>query len=499
MEFVLLLALGFTLFIFFYKSTTRIKRRTTHALPPGPAGYPIVGCLPEMVKNMPTFRWMHNHMQRLNTEIACFRLGSVHVITVSSPELAQQFFKEQDAIFAMRPDCISARLISNGYQSAVLTPCGDQHKKMKRIIVSEVLTVGVHKWLHPKRCEEADHLIRYVYNQCQKNGIVNVRDATHLYCGGLIRKLLFGKRFFGLGMEDGGPGIEEREHMDALWTIVKYTYRFAISDYVPLLERFDLDGHKKIISDALDCFRKYQDPEIDSRAEMWRNGVRNRSDDILDLLIILKDSNDDPLLSTQEIKAQLNETIVAVVDNPSNLVEWAMAEMINKPHFLGLASKELDEVVGKNRLVQESDLSQLNYIKACVKEAFRLHPVGPFNPPHVSTKDTVVGGYFIPKGSHILLSRLGLGRNPRVWEDPLKFKPERHLMDGYSRVELNDSELRMWSFGIGKRGCPAIMLGSTIVTILLARLIQGFRWRLPFDVPKINLAESMKIFYWLSH
>lgn len=164
--------------------------------------------------------------------------------------------------------------------------------------------------------------------------------------------------------------------------------------------------------------------------------------------------------------------------------------MMSEPRTLDLAIKELDQVVGKNRLVQESDLPRLNYIKACAKEALRLHPVAPFNLPHMSTADIVVGGYFIPKGSHILLSRLGLGRNPRVWEDPLKFKPERHVTNESSRVEIIDPELRMWTFGAGRRGCPAIMLGSTILTMLLARLIQGFRWGPPSDEAGIDLAGS---------
>lgn len=165
--------------------------------------------------------------------------------------------------------------------------------------------------------------------------------------------------------------------------------------------------------------------------------------------------------------------------------------MVRQPHMLELATRELDEVVGKNRLVQESDLPRLNYIKACIKEAMRLHPVAPFNLPHVSTADTIVGGYSIPKGSHVLVSRLGLGRNPRVWEDPLKFKPERHILDESSQmVVLSDSELRMWSFGIGRRGCPAITLGTTIATTLLARLVQSFKWGPPSDVAGVDLAEA---------
>ncbi|KAL0434350.1 UNVERIFIED_CONTAM: Valine N-monooxygenase 1 [Sesamum latifolium] len=163
--------------------------------------------------------------------------------------------------------------------------------------------------------------------------------------------------------------------------------------------------------------------------------------------------------------------MIATVYNPSNAVEWALVEMINQSDILDKACKELDEVVGKDKLVDESDLYKLNYVKACAKEAFRLHPMLPFNVPHVSIKDTVVGDYFIPKGSHVLLSRPWLGQNPRVWEDPLVYKPEHHIINKDSEVVIVDHELRMLSFSTERRGCLGIVLGSTMTVILLARLI----------------------------
>lgn len=194
---------------------------------------------------------------------------------------------------------------------------------------------------------------------------------------------------------------------------------------------------------------------------------------------------------------------LAGVDNPSNAVEWAMAEMVRQPKILGRACLELDRVVGRGRFVQESDLPSLNYLKACLKESLRLHPVASFNVPHVSTKDTTVGGYFIPKGTHVLLSRPGLGRNPKTWENPLMYEPERHLIhrvDGDAgsssdQVALVDPDLRMLSFSTGRRGCTGVVLGSTMVTMLLARLVQGFNWQAepPHRVELVESKSNMQL------
>ncbi|CAI0438041.1 unnamed protein product [Linum tenue] len=157
------------------------------------------------------------------------------------------------------------------------------------------------------------------------------------------------------------------------------------------------------------------------------------------------------------------------------------------------ATKEIDLVVGKeNRMVQESDIDKLNYVKACAREAFRLHPLLPFNAPHVATQDTIVGGYFIPKGSSALLSRYGLGRNPKTWTNSLKFDPERHLKgDGDNdEVVLTEHDLRFVSFSTGRRGCIAAMLGTCMTTMLLARLLQCFAWSPTGNAKFVDLTEA---------
>ncbi|XP_051152732.1 isoleucine N-monooxygenase 1-like isoform X2 [Andrographis paniculata] len=462
-------------------------------LPPGPKGFPIIGCLPTMVKNnIPTFKWMHQFMKRMETEIGCFHLGNTYFITVTSPELTCEFLKKHDAIFASRPKVMSSRLINNGHISTAFSPAGDQWKKMKKILVSKVLSPSMHEKFHDKRRGEADRLVRYVHSQCRSelnDGIVDVRSVARHYCAGVIKRYIFDKRSFGKDEKDGSPAIEDVEHMEATFILLSHLYGFAIGDLCPWLEVFDFDGHKKIMTDAIAVIDKFHDVEINRRVEIWKKGIEIGEEDILGVLINLKDSQNNPLLTIQEIKAHIKDIILATTDNPSNVAEWSLAEMINQPKIFDKARQELDRVVGRDRLVEESDLPNLNYIKACAKESFRLHPIAPFNVPHESSKDVVVGGYFIPKGSQVLISRRGVGHNPRVWEEPLKYKPERHISrdEDTGEVMISDHELRMFSFSTGRRGCPGFMLGSTLTTMLLARLIQGFDWNAPNGPEFIDL------------
>ncbi|XXG39995.1 hypothetical protein AAC387_Pa01g0818 [Persea americana] len=498
---LVLLASLFFLLHHFRSGKTSKKSNPAAPLPPGPSPWPMVGNLPELVGNKPAFRWILSLMKEMNTSIACIRLGNTHIIPVTCPEIGREFLKKQDAIFASRPLTMGTEYSSRGFLSVATAPLGDQWKKMRRVVASEVLSPARLRWLLDKRTEEADNLVRYLFNLCKSSNhedggaIINVRRAVRYYSGSVIRKLMFNKRYFGQGQENGGPGVEEEEHVEALFTVLSLLYAFSVSDYIPRLRWMDLDGHEKIMKKAIKVVNKYHEPITDERIKRWRSDgeacQKKEPEDLLDVLIMVKDTDGKPLLTPEEIKAQAADLIYASVDNPSNAVEWAMAEMLNRPKVLQKAVEELDSVVGKERLVQESDIPQLNYIKACAREAFRIHPIAPFNLPHVATTDATVAGYFIPKGSHVLLSRTGLGRNPKVWDDPLRFNPDRHLKDTPTEVELMETDLRFISFSTGRRGCMGVPLGSAMTVILLARILQGFTWSVPQGESSIELTESV--------
>ncbi|MED6194253.1 hypothetical protein PIB30_026765 [Stylosanthes scabra] len=95
-------------------------------LPPGPKPWPIIGLLPEILTNKPVFRWIHKVMEEMNTEIACFRIGNVHIIPITCPEIACDFLRKHDAAFASRPLSMATEIATDGYLTTALTPFGEQ-------------------------------------------------------------------------------------------------------------------------------------------------------------------------------------------------------------------------------------------------------------------------------------------------------------------------------------------------------------------------------------
>ncbi|GMN73552.1 hypothetical protein TIFTF001_054321 [Ficus carica] len=153
-----------------------------------------------------------------------------------------------------------------------------------------------------------------------------------------------------------------------------------------------------------------------------------------------------------------------------------MSELMKHPSILKKVQKELETVVGMNRVVEESDLERLDYLDMVVKETMRLHPVAPLLIPHAALEDCTVNGFHIPQKSRVFINIWAIGRDPSSWTDPEKFFPER--FEG-SSVDLRGRDFQLIPFGAGRRGCPGMQLGLIVVKLVLAQLVHCFDWELP--------------------
>lgn len=137
---------------------------------------------------------------------------------------------------------------------------------------------------------------------------------------------------------------------------------------------------------------------------------------------------------------------------------------------------EIDSVVGKSRLVEESDLAQLPYLECVVKETFRLHPAAPLLIPHESIEPCKLLSYDIPAKTRLYVNVWAIGRDPSEWDNPLEFLPERF---SGSEIDVRGKHFGILPFGSGRRQCPGMALGMTIVQFTLARMLHSFDFRLP--------------------
>jgi ferulate-5-hydroxylase len=165
-----------------------------------------------------------------------------------------------------------------------------------------------------------------------------------------------------------------------------------------------------------------------------------------------------------------------------------MAEMIRSPAILARLQRELADVVGLHREVDESDLDKLPFLKCVVKETFRLHPPIPMH-LHGTTRDCVLGGYSVPGGSRVLINAWAIGRVGEAWKDADAFRPSRFMLgEGEAaRLDLKGGCYEFLPFGAGRRSCPAQGLGPHAVEFAVATLAHGFDWELPYGMSPAEL------------
>jgi cytochrome P450 len=126
--------------------------------------------------------------------------------------------------------------------------------------------------------------------------------------------------------------------------------------------------------------------------------------------------------------------------------------------------------------MKESDLQNLPYLQAVVKETLRLHPTVPLLVPRMAAEACEIEGYYIPKNARLIVNAWGIQRDPDVWESPLEFNPDRFVG---SSVDIRGSNFEVIPFGAGRRMCAGMNMGLLMVQFILATLLHSFDLSLP--------------------
>ncbi|CAI0455296.1 unnamed protein product [Linum tenue] len=202
-------------------------------------------------------------------------------------------------------------------------------------------------------------------------------------------------------------------------------------------------------------------------------------EDVVDVLLSIKENNDLGIpFTNEEIKALI------LTDTWTVAVEWAMSELMKNPWVMKKAQEEVRQVFNS-----KEKMDQLPYLQLVVKETFRLHPPGPLLVPRESRETVEIDGYQIPATTKVIINAWAIGRDPQHWTEPETFHPERFLD---SSVDFKGMDFQLIPFGAGRRACPGIHYGISIINIVLANLLYHFDWELPDGITHQDFDMSEK-------
>ncbi|KAH6802334.1 hypothetical protein C2S51_033780 [Perilla frutescens var. frutescens] len=471
---VLLLALAFALSLL-SKIISKNKPQTNS--PPGPKPWPIIGSLHLVAFNP---RQSVQHLSKKYGEIMLLVVGKFPVLIISSPEMAKHFLTTNDAVFASRPAFAAGKHTGYGCKNTVWAPYGPYWIQARKIYHSEVLNEKRLQFFESIRVQERRDFISRLYSLSGKP--IVLRDHLSSYALSNICRMVTSNEYFIESKHDKSiMKLDELEGM--LDELISINAVFNIGDWIPWLSFLDLQGYvkkMKVLNKKLDRFYNYVIDDHESRRAVEKDNFKSK-----DLVDVLLQQAEDPKLEVKltrdHIKGLIQDLLVGGTGTITKAIEWAIREILKNPRVAEKAKAELDRIIGRKRWVEEKDLSQLHYIDAIIMESLRLHPLTTFITPHYSTKDCKVAGYYIGKGTSILIDVWSIGRDPKSWDAPEEFLPERFLG---KEIDMLGNNCVFLPFGWGRRRCPGYNLGLKIVRTTLANLLHGF---------DIKLAESMRL------
>ena len=185
----------------------------------------------------------------------------------------------------------------------------------------------------------------------------------------------------------------------------------------------------------------------------------------------------------------LQGLILAATDTTTVTLIWALSLLLNNRETLKRAQQELDIQVVRERQVKESDVKNLEYLQAILKETMRLYPAALLLVPHESLEDCTLAGYNIPSGTRLLVNVPKLHQDPSVWVDPTEFRPERFLTT-HKDVDVKGQHFVLIPFGSGRRMCPGISFALQVTQLTLATLLHAFEIATPSDEP-VDMTEKV--------
>ncbi|KAF2320205.1 hypothetical protein GH714_025896 [Hevea brasiliensis] len=257
-----------------------------------------------------------------------------------------------------------------------------------------------------------------------ESGVVNLPHYLFLMAFNVIGNLMLSRDLLDSQCKEGYEFVQATG-MAAMWAGTP-----NVADFLPFLKWFDPQGLRRNMSRDMARALKIVEGFVKERLEEYKLGNEEKNNkDFLDTLLEFEGDGKDwhEKIPYERIIIIILEMFFAGSETTSAATEWAMAELLRKPEAMRKVKEELNEVVGENRNVEESDIEKLPYLQAVVKEALRLHPSVPLLVPRNTMQDTNFMGYHIAKDTQVFVNAWAIGRDPDSWEDPLTFKPERFL------------------------------------------------------------------------
>ncbi|CAH1422792.1 unnamed protein product [Lactuca virosa] len=452
-------------FYYFSRPSTMIN------LPPSPPKLPVIGNIHQLGPIL--HRSLLDLSKRYGGPLMLMRMGSVPTLVVSSAEAAREIMKTQDLIFATRPELRRWRQILYDQKEVSVAPYGEHWRQFKSILVIHFLSKNKVEAYREVREEETEIAIEKIKKSCNMQEAVNLTDLFQKLTNDVVCRVTFGMKY-----SEGESGRKFKNMLKEYFDVLS---ELNFEDMIPWLWWVDrVRGTSARVEKVAKEVDEFLDGLVEERLRKQSTSGDDddvdNSEDFLDILIKIQKKDANSLLDRDGIKGLLLDVYTAGTDTTTTVLEWAFAELLKHPRTFKKLQDEVRMVLQDKNHINQQDIDNMKYLKAVIKETLRLHPPAPTLIPRVSREDAKVMGYDIMKGTRVIINGWAIQRDPKVWDEPDEFQPERFLDNN---IDYKGHDFELIPFGAGRRGCPGMQFALVIDEHVLATLLQKFDWELP--------------------
>eukprot|EP00268_Persea_americana_P035322 TRINITY_DN3485_c0_g1_i1.p1 TRINITY_DN3485_c0_g1~~TRINITY_DN3485_c0_g1_i1.p1 ORF type:complete len:518 (-),score=25.53 TRINITY_DN3485_c0_g1_i1:572-2125(-) len=441
-------------------------------LPPGPPGWPIIGNLLQYARSGKPFIHYIRDLHPIYGPIFTLRMGSRTLIVVTSAQLAHDALISQGQAFANRPAENPTRCIFSSNKFTVnSSELGPVWRSLRRNMVSNMLNSTRIREFQPLRHLALDRLVHRLRSESESNPdgsvwvLKNVRFAVFTILLSMC---------FGVQMDE-----EDIITIDRVMKRVLIALTPRLDDFLPLLSPLFAKQRKEATQTREEQIRVLV-PFIHRRKSELKdppaNGKKTVSFSYLDTLFDLQIDGRKSSPSDLELVTLCSEFLNGGTDTTATAIEWAIVHLIEDPDLQEKLYKDIVTVTGE-RNAEEKDVEKMAYLNAFIKELLRKHPPTYFLLSHAAVHPGAkLGGYDVPNDANVEFYLPSISEDPKLWTNPERFDPERFLSGGEEADITGVTEVKMMPFGVGRRICPGLSMGTLHITLMIARMVQEFEW-----------------------
>ncbi|KAI0076600.1 cytochrome P450 [Panus rudis PR-1116 ss-1] len=432
--------------------------------PPGPKGLPLVGNINDIprIESFVTFkRWSKEY----NSNIIRLKIFGTNLIVINTMDIARDLFDKRSAIYSDRPDAPMLNdLVGWGWGGANVG-YGDDWRGIRRAFHQVFSPDDIHKYFDTYIEANRDLLVRLI--DSPERFIDHFRHTT----GKIIMRIAYGIDI----VAENDPYVFIAERAIEGFAAAGNSEGYLV-DFFPILKYVPAWFPGASFKRQAQIWKPYVTAMLENPFRHVKEKMRNNEYVPECVATTLLDGpflrNAPPSWREDIIKRSLASMYAGAADTTVSSLSSFMLAMTLNPEIQRKAQKEIDKVVGTDRLPDYTDISSLPYVDAIVNESLRWHPVLPLAVYHRLQEDDVYNGYFLPKGSLCIGNSWAMLHDETVYPDPLTFNPDRYF-DENGKRDPNAPEPSV-AFGFGRRICPGRHFAKSSFWINVATILAAF-------------------------